>query len=111
MAETSVVPVKRGDGKLRRAEPFGLFDDFETEMDRFWRRPWSFWPGSWLRPFRGAARESLTWAPRMDMYEKDNNIVVKAELPGLKKEDVQVEIEGEDHAVSEHRRTADCLLW
>ncbi len=111
MAEASVVPVKRADGKLRRAEPFSWFDDFETEMDRFWRRPWSFWPGSWLRPFRGLARESLVWAPRMDVYEKDNTIVVKAELPGLKKEDAQVEIEGEDHAVSEHRRTADCLLW
>jgi len=29
----------------------------------------------------------------MDVYEKDNNIVVKAELPGLKKEDVEVELD------------------
>src|SRR5581483_4719393 len=96
MAETSVVPVKRDNGKPRRAEPLSLFDDFEAEMDRFWRRPLSLWPSSWLRPFRGVARESLTWAPRMDMYEKDDAIVVKAELPGLKKDDVQVEIQGED---------------
>jgi HSP20 family protein len=32
----------------------------------------------------------------MDVYEKDNAIVVEAELPGLKKEDVQVQIEDED---------------
>jgi HSP20 family protein len=96
MAETSVVPIKQGDGKLRRSESFNMLDDFEAEMERFWRRPWSFWPGSWPRPFRGLARQSLTWAPRMDVYEKDNTIVVKTELPGLKKEDVQVEIEGED---------------
>ena len=32
----------------------------------------------------------------MDVYEKDNAIVIKAELPGLKKEEVQVEIDGED---------------
>jgi HSP20 family protein len=32
----------------------------------------------------------------MDAYEKDHTIIVKAELPGLKKEDVQVEIEGDD---------------
>src|SRR5581483_9648805 len=96
MAETRAVPVKRDNGKLRRTEPLSLFDDFEAEMDRFWRRPWSFWPGSWLRPLRGVARESLTWAPRMDVFEKDDTIIVKAELPGLKKEDVQVEIEGED---------------
>ena len=92
MPETSAVAVKRGDGKLRREEPLGLFGDFEAEMDRFWRRPWALWPGSWPRPFRGVARE----APRMDVYEKDDTIVVKAELPGLKKEDVQVEIQGED---------------
>jgi HSP20 family protein len=96
MAEKSMVQVKRGDGKLRRPESFGFLDDFEAEMDRFWRRPWSFWPGSWLRPFRVFARESLTLAPRMDVYEKDNAVVVKAELPGLKKEDVQVEVEGEE---------------
>lgn len=63
-------------------------------MERFWRRPLSFWPGPLLRPFRGLWREPLTWAPRMDMYEKEDTIVVTAELPGLKKEDVQVEIEG-----------------
>jgi HSP20 family protein len=32
------------------------------------------------------------WAPRMDVYEKDGDLVIKADLPGLKKEDVQVEI-------------------
>ncbi len=96
MADTSVVPVKRGNGKLRQGEPLGLLDEFETEMDRLWRWPWSFLPGAWLRPSRRAAREALTFAPRMDVYEKDNAIVVKAELPGLKKEDVQVQIEDED---------------
>jgi HSP20 family protein len=54
------------------------------------------WPGSLLCPLRGFAREALAWAPHMDVYEKDNAIVVKAELPGLKKEDAHVEIDGED---------------
>src|SRR5690242_7361349 len=34
----------------------------------------------------------MTYAPRMDVYEKDDTLVLKAELPGLQKEDVQVEI-------------------
>src|SRR5262249_24907636 len=59
-------------------------------------RPWSLWPGSWVRPRRGFAQEFQTWAPHMDVYEKDNAIVIKAELPGLRKEDVQVEIVGDD---------------
>ena len=34
----------------------------------------------------------MAYAPRMDVCEKDDTLVFKAELPGLKKEDVQVEI-------------------
>jgi HSP20 family protein len=97
MAEASMVPVKSGNGKLRRAEPFGMWDEFEAELERFWRRPWSgLWRAPLLRPVGAFTREPLTWAPRMDVYEKDNAIVFKAELPGLKKEDVEVEVEGED---------------
>jgi HSP20 family protein len=97
MAEASMVPVKSGNGKTRRAEPFAFLDDFEAEMERFWRRPWAgLWRAPLLRPFGAFTREHLTWAPRMDVYEKDNAIVFKAELPGLKKEDVEVQVEGED---------------
>jgi HSP20 family protein len=70
-------------------------DDFASEMERFWTRPFSFFTGPLPRPFF-AGRDMLAWAPRTDVYEKDHTIVVKAELPGLKKEDVQVEVEGGD---------------
>jgi HSP20 family protein len=92
------VPAKPTNGVApRRAEPFGWLDDFATEMERFWTRPFSFFTGPLPRPvFHLGGRETLAWAPRMDVYEKDHTIVVKAELPGLKKEDVQVEIEGGD---------------
>jgi HSP20 family protein len=100
MAEASMVPVKSGNGKAHRAERFGVLDDFEAEMERFWRRPWSgLWRGPLLRPFAAFTREPIAWAPRMDVYEKDNAIVFKAELPGLKKEDVEVEVDGEDLVV------------
>jgi HSP20 family protein len=33
------------------------------------------------------------WTPSCDIYETDNEIVVKAELPGVKKEEVKVGIE------------------
>jgi HSP20 family protein len=94
MAEASMVPVKSGNGKPGRAEPMALLDDLEAEMERFWGRQGWFWPGPFLRPLRGL-RESFTLAPRMDAYQKDDTIVVKAELPGLKREDVQVEVEGD----------------
>ena len=42
--------------------------------------------------FRQPATVGMTYAPRMDVYEKDGTLVLKAELPGLQKEDLQVEI-------------------
>ncbi len=32
------------------------------------------------------------WAPRVDVYEKDDKIIVEAEIPGAKKEDIEVKI-------------------
>jgi HSP20 family protein len=34
-----------------------------------------------------------TWAPAVDIYEKDGNIVLTAELPGLDPKDVDVRVE------------------
>lgn len=32
------------------------------------------------------------WAPRVDIYEKDNNLVIEAEIPGARKEDIEVKV-------------------
>jgi HSP20 family protein len=34
-----------------------------------------------------------SWAPAVDIYEKDGNIVLKAELPGLDPKDVDIRVE------------------
>jgi len=45
---------------------------------------------------RTATKESefalADWRPAVDTYEEGNNIVIKAELPGVKKEDVSIDI-------------------
>jgi HSP20 family protein len=49
-----------------------------------------------LAPFGRLGEENwslTTWAPACDIYETDNEIVVKAELPEVKKEDVHVSLE------------------
>lgn len=38
------------------------------------------------------------WNPRVNMYEKDDYIVVEAELPGIKKDDIDVRVE--DHRLT-----------
>jgi HSP20 family protein len=42
--------------------------------------------------FTGGAGE---WAPPIDLEERDNEIVLTAELPGLRPEDIDLEIEGD----------------
>lgn len=41
---------------------------------------------------RSAFESGLT--PRMDMYEEDKEVVVKAELPGIKKKDIDIKLDG-----------------
>jgi HSP20 family molecular chaperone IbpA len=46
-----------------------------------------------FEPFLDEALPLTNWVPACDIYETDKEIIVKAELPGLKKEDVFVSIE------------------
>ena len=61
--------------------PFSLMRRMSEDMDRM---------------FTGqggtASREMGLWAPPIDVREKDGNLVISAELPGLNKEDVKVEV-------------------
>lgn len=54
-----------------------------TALDRFLSGNWAAeaWDRSWLDP-------------AVDMYEKDEQVVVKATLPGIKSEDIDVKIVG-----------------
>ncbi|HWP41955.1 MAG TPA: Hsp20/alpha crystallin family protein, partial [Blastocatellia bacterium] len=44
------------------------------------------------------------WTPSCDVYETDKEIVIKAELPGVKKEDVKVGIEDGVLSISGERK-------
>jgi len=45
------------------------------------------------RVFDGEEGSSRAWAPAVDIYETDANIVLKAELPGINPNDVEVRVE------------------
>ena len=75
--------------------PSRMLDRFADEMDRMlddfglgrrWESP--FW-----RETSGAA-----WAPDIDVFHKSNELTIRADLPGLKKDEVSVEIT--DNAVT-----------
>jgi HSP20 family protein len=49
-------------------------------------------------------RELGSWAPLVEVRERDGNLVVNAELPGLDKEDVKVEVTNEGLVIQGERK-------
>jgi HSP20 family protein len=93
MPEQTTLPAKKTNGTLAHWDPFEMFDTLQAEMDRFWQWPRPFWSAGVPAIFGRAAGPAPAWAPRTDVFERDNYLVVKAELPGLKNEDVQLELD------------------
>lgn len=66
-------------GALTRWEPFTEFADLRSRFDRAFDDMMS-----------GHER---TWTPTIDVERDDGNLVVRADVPGFKPEDVKIEIE------------------
>jgi HSP20 family protein len=72
----------------------GLFDDMDRAFDAMMHR-------GWLRPFRELwpdwsaleGKPELT-APRVDVIDRDTEILVRAELPGIDKKDIHIDLTG-----------------
>ncbi|HET9212972.1 MAG TPA: Hsp20/alpha crystallin family protein [Thermoanaerobaculia bacterium] len=80
--------------KYERPNPLVMFDDLRAEFENFFDRPWGFK----FRP------EKVGWAPKIDVFEKDNMLFVKADLPGMKKEEVHVTLEENDLILKGERK-------
>ena len=66
-------------GSIFNVNPFALMRQFTNDMDRtFGREPYA----------------ADIWSPAIEVKRKNGDVLVTAELPGLKKEDVQVNITG-----------------
>ena len=48
--------------------------------------------------------EMATWAPQIEVREEGRNLVVNADLPGVKKDDVKVECTGEGLIIRGERK-------
>src|SRR5207237_6554258 len=77
-----------------RMNPFSLMRRMTEEMDRVFGDT-------------GLVRESAgdgLWSPAIEVSEREGNYVVRAELPGLKLEDVKLEIENDALVLQGERR-------
>ncbi|MFW6093014.1 MAG: Hsp20/alpha crystallin family protein [Pseudomonadota bacterium] len=84
MARDKDVPVKKGgessparfDQQIER-----LFEDF---FNRRWLRPFTDWPDAETR--------LDTRTPRVDVVDRESEVVLRAEMPGMTKDDIDVSV-------------------
>jgi len=87
--------------------PFALMRRLTDDMDRIFE---NFGMGMFSQgwPFGGARGSfpdsTVFWSPDVEMYEDQGRLVVEAELPGMRKEDVQVQIEQDAIVIAGERR-------
>jgi HSP20 family protein len=69
-------------GALPRS-PFGVMRRFMEDMDRMFS-------DFGMSP---TFERDATWSPQIELFEKDGKLMVHADLPGLKPEDVKVDVD------------------
>jgi HSP20 family protein len=75
-----------------------LFDQMREEMDRIFEGyPFPRWT-----PWKA----EMTFVPALEIVEKDNALFVKVDLPGMKKEEVKVEMTAEGLTITGERKEA-----
>jgi HSP20 family protein len=86
-------PSNKGAGALA---PFNDLNRIRSELNRIFEDPFSLVEPS-TSFFEG-------WEPSLDIYEDKDKVTVRAELPGMKKEDISVSLDGNNLTISGERK-------
>lgn len=79
------------------------FEEMERWFEEAFRRP--FFAPSWVPRFR-MPDVGVTY-PTVDIFEDGTDVIVKAELPGMKKEDIEVNISDDVITISGEKKTEE----
>jgi len=75
---------------------FGRLADLRDEIGRLFEAP--------LAEFARSSRLLSGWNPALDVFEDKDNVFVKAELPGMKREDIEVSLHDNTLSISGERK-------
>jgi HSP20 family protein len=89
----SIIRYQTPDFTTATLSPLARLSAFHHQVDRLFDLPF----------FGGDARQ-FTGAPALDLYQDSDNFTVKAELPGLKKEDIKLSLHDGVLTLSGERR-------
>jgi len=76
---------------------FGGLTDLRDEIDRLFEAP--------LSQIAQSSRLLGVWTPALDVYEDKDNLVVRVELPGMKKEEIDLSLHDGCLSISGERKT------
>ena len=71
---------------LVRWNPLGEMTGIQNRLNRMFNVP--YWPQGQMSDETGMGM----WNPAVDLYEKDDHFVIKAELPGVDKKDIAIDL-------------------
>ena len=78
---------------------FGRLTDLRDEIDRLFESP--------LAELARTSQLLSGWTPALDLYEDKDNFVVKAELPGMKREEIEVSLHEGSLSISGERKSEE----
>lgn len=84
----ALVPWRRQNTFL--GDAFAELDQLHRDVNKLFGSPYPWW-----REAHSPALTYGSWDPAIDIRDNGNNYEIKAELPGLTKEDVGISIEGD----------------
>jgi HSP20 family protein len=94
-------PLRERFALSRPGSPFSLMRRWMNDMDRWF----GDFGSSGLSPrFDELGQAQSLWSPQIDIFEREGNLVVHADLPGLRQEDVRVSVDRGMLTVSGQRR-------
>jgi HSP20 family protein len=87
--------------------PFNLLRRMTDEMDRWFDRAVNGYPTQQSNSVESLTRNFNTpgmWAPKIEAFQRGDQFIVRAELPGLKREDVRVNVTDDSIVIEGERR-------
>jgi HSP20 family protein len=78
---------------------FGRLTSLRDEIDRLFEAP--------LAELVRTSQLLSGWTPALDVYEDKDNVYVKAELPGMKREDIDLSLHDGTLSISGERKTEE----
>jgi HSP20 family protein len=91
-SEVQVSKGKAGEVERMPSRIMSPFEEFERLFDEFL-------PRGWLRPWRGERMREMALPfegklPKLDVIDRDADVLVRVEVPGVNKDDIEISLTG-----------------